>query len=40
MKSLANLHVIDKTSLKFTDVEIALAASIAGVDLEKSENQN
>ena len=39
MKSLANLHVIDKTSLKFTDVEISLAASIAGVDLEKSENQ-
>ncbi len=39
LKSLENLHVIDKNHLKFTEDEISLAASIAGVDLEKTENQ-
>lgn len=38
LKALTNLQVIDKNQLKFTDAEVLLAASIAGVDLENLEN--
>lgn len=38
LKALSNLKVIDKNHLRFTDEEINLAASIAGVELDKTDN--
>ncbi len=39
LASLKRLKVIDKNKLRFTDEEVSLAASIAGVDLNNTENK-